>query len=171
MGDSADDERSWHVIHADCGPVLLGAWYRPPAYGEVASIQRFEQEFQRFSQDCVSSIIIGDMNVHNLEWLRWSNRNTPEGNELENSCCLCGLAQHVNGPTRGEYLLDLVLSDFASGIRTAITPGIHDNDHRGVLVTVKLSAPTAEPVLVVLQYVNTGHKHTRNTHHHIKKGS
>jgi len=134
------------VIHADCGPVLLGAWYRPPAAGEVASIQRFEHEFQQFSQECVSSIIVGDMNVHNPEWLRWSSRNTSEGNELENVCCSNGLSQHVNGPTRGDYLLDLALSDFESGIRTSITPGIHDNDHRGVLVSVKLSVPIAEPV-------------------------
>ncbi len=146
LGDSADDERSWHVVHSDSGPILLGAWYRPPAAKEVASIQRFEQEFQQYSSECVSSIVVGDMNVHNTEWLRWSNGRSDEGEELENVCCLCGLSQHVNGPTRGDHLLDLVLSDFGSGIRTKITPGIHDNDHRGVLASVKLSVPAAEPV-------------------------
>ena len=52
----------------------------------------------------------------------------------------------MRGPTRGPYLLDLVLSDFESGIRTAITRGIHANDHLRVPATVKVSVPQSEPV-------------------------
>ncbi len=141
VGNSAKDERSWHIIHADCGPILLGVWYRRPEYGEIASIQRFDEEIQRFSADCVSSIVVGDMNVHNPEWLRWSNRTTPEGTELETTCCVHGLEQHVRSPTRGNHLLDLVLSTFESGLTCRVTPGIHDNDHDGVLTKVKLAVP------------------------------
>ncbi len=146
VGNSAKDERSWHIIHADCGPILLGVWYRRPEHGEIASIQRFDEEIQRFSADCVSSIVVGDMNVHNPEWLRWSNRTTPEGTELETTCCVHGLEQHVRSPTRGNHLLDLVLSTFESGLTCRVTPGIHDNDHDGVLTKVKLAVPATEPV-------------------------
>ena len=33
--DSIDAERSWHIIHADVGPILLGVWYRPPDAPDV----------------------------------------------------------------------------------------------------------------------------------------
>ena len=131
VGDSEVDERSWHIIHANSGPILLGAWYRPPD-DEVDSIHRFEREYLKFSEECVSSIVVGDMNTHNKDWLRWSNSNSREGRVLEDICCGCGLEQKVHGPTRGPYLLDLVLSDFLPGIKAKVTAGIHDNDHRGV---------------------------------------
>ncbi len=146
VGNSEVDERSWHIIHSDVGPISACVWYRRPDHGEIGSIQRFEQEMQRFSQDCIATIVVGDMNVHNPEWLRWSSHATPEGSELENVCASNGLSQHVQGPTRGEHLLDLVLTDFGSGVRASITPGIHDNDHRGVLTKVDVSVPSSEPV-------------------------
>ena len=39
---SEENERSWHVIHSDIGPILLGIWYRPPQNGEIQSIRRLE---------------------------------------------------------------------------------------------------------------------------------
>ncbi len=83
VGNSEVDERSWHIIHSDVGPISACVWYRRPDHGEIGSIQRFEQEMQRFSQDCIATIVVGDMNVHNPEWLRWSSHATPEGSELE----------------------------------------------------------------------------------------
>ncbi len=146
VADSESDERSWHVIHSDIGPILVCVWYRRPNPGETDSIQRFETEFQRYSEDCVASIVVGDMNVHNPSWLRWSSGDSREGSELENVCALNGLEQFVKGPTRGDSLLDLVLADFESGLKTEITPGIHDDDHRGVLTTVNVTVPESEPV-------------------------
>ena len=35
IADSPIDERSWHIIHCDFGPVLLCVWYRQPARGET----------------------------------------------------------------------------------------------------------------------------------------
>ncbi len=113
--DSTADERSWHIILSDSGPVLLCVWYRRPMYGEIESIRRFEQEFPEYSKRAVSAIVVGDMNVHNVEWLAYSNGTKPEGRELENVCSETGLVQLVPGPTRGDHLLDLVLSDFGLG--------------------------------------------------------
>ena len=146
VANSEADERSWHIIHSDMGPICACVWYRRPNPGEVESVQRFEAELQQYSEDCVATIVVGDINVHNLQWLRWSNRDSPEGLELENVCALNGLVQHVNGPTRGDHLLDLVLADFGSGITAKITPGIHDDDHKGVRTKVNISIPESEPV-------------------------
>ena len=54
---------------------------------------------------------MGDMNVHNIEWLKNSNRNTKEGKELEAVSPSHGLTQHVKLQTRGLHLLDLVMSN------------------------------------------------------------
>ncbi len=146
LADSKVDERCWYVIHADSGPILLCLWYRRPNPGEVDSVKRFEAELSEHSRHAVSCIVMGDMNVHNTEWLQFSSRMSPEGRELEHVCCEHGLRQLVKGPTRGPYLLDLVLSDFASGIRCRVVPGIHENDHDGVPTTVTLEIPGPKPV-------------------------
>ena len=146
VGDSDADERSWHVIHSKSGPILLCVWYRRPDRGEIASIRRFEIEFRQYSSQAIAFLAVGDFNVHNKAWLRFSNADAPEGLELESVCCSYGLRQHVKEPTRGPYLLDLVLSDFESGVTCKVTPGIHDNDHRGVLASVRIDIPACEPV-------------------------
>ena len=76
---STDFERSWHIIHSDIGPVLFGAWYRPPIDGEVASINACSEEWQRLSVNFVAIIFTGDMNVHHARWLRHSTRVSVEG--------------------------------------------------------------------------------------------
>ena len=58
IGDSPTDERSWHVIHCDCGSVLFCLWYRPPNAGDIASILGFEQEFDTYSVDTTAFIAI-----------------------------------------------------------------------------------------------------------------
>ena len=140
------DERSWHIVHCDCGPVLLCVWYRPPNRGETDSIHRFESELEKYSQNTVAVLAVGDFNVHNAEWLRFSNGNSPEGTELEHVCTARGLKQHVKKPTRGAYLLDLVLSNFASGIRCKVIPGVRDDDHDAVLASISISIPASRPV-------------------------
>ena len=81
--DSPVDERSWHIIHCDFGPVLLCVWYRPPKPGEIASIQRFEAELDFYSRDTVATLAVGDFNVHKAEWLRFSDCTSQEGTVLE----------------------------------------------------------------------------------------
>ncbi len=146
VGDSPVDERSWHIIHCDCGPVLLCVWYRPPNKGETDSIRRFESELETYARDTVATLAVGDFNVHNVEWLRFSNGMSPEGKALEDACTARGLKQHVKKPTRGHYLLDLVLSNFASGVRCKIIPGVKNDDHDGVLASISVSIPAARPV-------------------------
>ena len=148
--DSEKLELSWHTLHSDVGPLLIGVWYRPPCRGQnarernLASIAVFEDELDTFN-DFVGRIIIGDMNVHSERWLRFSNGESPEGLLLESVCSSQGLKQHVKSPSRGEYLLDLVLSDLGSQVRCTVHPGVLDSDHRCVLAQVDISIATSSP--------------------------
>ena len=77
LADSSVDERSWYVIHADSGPILLCLRYRRPDLGEIASVQRFDAELALYSHHAVNCIIMGDVNVHNPGWLRFSRMGYP----------------------------------------------------------------------------------------------
>ena len=120
--------------------------YRRPDPGETDSIRGFDAELTMYSQHAVSCIVMGDLNVHNRPWLRFSSRDSVEGNELEAICSDHGLRQLVTKPTRGPYLLDLVLSDLPAGVRCRVVRGIHANDHDGVLTLVNLEIAADEPV-------------------------
>ena len=95
IADSPIDERSWHIFHSDCGPMLLCVWYRRPHQGEIDSIKRFEQELDMHMAGCMAMVCVGDHNVHHKEWLRHSSSTTPEGRELEAVCISHGLRQFV----------------------------------------------------------------------------
>ena len=106
VGDSDKHERSWHILHCDAGPILVGVWYRPPCYGETDSIMSFREEYLVHSHECIGCIVVGDLNVHHTGWLRHSSNITPEGRCLAAICRNHGLRQLVQQPTRGKYLLD-----------------------------------------------------------------
>ena len=112
IGDSAAHERSWFIIHSDQGGILLGMWYRRPARDETESITSLYEEFDSFSEGTIRTIIMGDMNVHEVDWLKFSNRSSLEGRELQAFSNIAGLSERVGKPTRGDNLLDLVLSDW-----------------------------------------------------------
>ena len=76
---SVDFEKIWYIIHFDIGPVLLGAWYRPPSEGEVASIHACNEEWKRLSGNFVATILVGDLNAHHSRWLLHSNGVSVEG--------------------------------------------------------------------------------------------
>ena len=56
-------------------------------------------------------MVLGDLNVHQKSWLRFSSKDTPEGKLLRDICAAEGLRQIVREPTRDTYLLDLVITD------------------------------------------------------------
>ena len=114
-------ERSWVIIHSDHGPYVIGCWYRPPAPGEVDSIRSSKEEAQLHATNAVGCVLLGDFNIHHRKWLKFSNRNRLEGQELCTVCKELGMTQLVHEPTRGDHLLDLVLSSF-SGMKNWSTP-------------------------------------------------
>ena len=141
---SPSSERVWHIVHGIQGCFLLGVWYRPPEPGEVASIRSLDDDLTRLGGDCLFTIIVGDMNVHNREWLRFSSGGiSREGRELHDTACTHGLEQLVREPTRGDNLLDFVLSD-ADCVSASVIPGF--SDHLGTKVDVEMSMPEKETV-------------------------
>ena len=61
-----------------------------------------------------SVIVVGDLNIHHASWLRFSSGDTVRGRHLKDICDNFGLKQLISQPTRGEYLLDLCLSNSRS---------------------------------------------------------
>ena len=68
------------------------------------------------------------------------------GQLFDEVCITLCFAQHVKGPTRSAYLLDFVLSNFASGVRCKVVHGIHEYDHNAVLTTLDISVVESELV-------------------------
>ncbi len=131
IGDSKVAERSWHVIHSNRGPLLVGLWYRRPDKGEVLSIESLESELDAFGSDVLGTILLGDMNVHEQSWLSFSDGSSIEGRALRDLACSHGLEERVRTPTRGPYLRDIVLTDLGSEVKARPVPGV--SDHSAVL--------------------------------------
>ncbi len=128
VGDSSVAERSWHIIHSNRGPILFGAWYRPPTHGEIASIESLDEEIANFGGETLGTILLGDMNVHEEGWLRFSDGTSIEGRLLRDVACSHGWEERVRKPTRGQHLLDLVLTDLGSEVKTKVVRNISDHE-------------------------------------------
>ena len=139
---SATHERSWHILHADLGPILFCVWYRPPCPGETASIYTFVSEWRRLQGDFIGTIVVGDLNLHHVHWLRHSTHTSVEGTVLFRFCNDNGFRQCVKDPTRGENTLDLVLTDLEEVKNAVVGPQI--SDHRIIKAEVDLSMPRVE---------------------------
>ena len=87
---------------------------------------------------------MGDLKKHHKKWLRWSNRNSPEGALLADIVADAGLYQIVRDPTRKEYLLDLVLTGLGHFINVQVIPGI--SDHSIVELEVSIPAEKAQTI-------------------------
>ena len=82
--------------------------------------------------------------MHNEDWLKHSNGSSPEGKELEQVSVSHGLRQRVKKPTRGDHLLDLVLTDLHGQVTCEVVPGILDTDHRATIASVNVTIPSTE---------------------------
>ena len=58
--NSADAERSWHLIHRDSGTIGLCNWYRPP-HSENISINSLREELEELTQFTESFVIAGNI--------------------------------------------------------------------------------------------------------------
>ena len=140
-------------MHFDQGIILVGNFYRPPdAYAE--SIESLRVELKSYESKVIGVLLMGDFNVHHCKWLRFSNANTSSGELLHEVCQEFGLLQHVKEPTRGNYLLDLVISDFP---QTIVKLSGMLADHKVVIASVPLAVSEA----VILRRRGWDFKHAR----------
>ena len=92
---------------------------------------------------CSRIIVAGYINVHNAAWLG-STRTTVAGEAAEDLCYLHCLEQHVQDPTRGRNLLDLIMSDRSGNISTSTHQPLGNSDHATVLADLD-QLPLREP--------------------------
>ena len=130
---SQDSERIWCILHTNIGAFLVGNWYRAPDTGD-ASVLSLSTELASLRGDVVGVILAGDVNVHHRKWLRHSSGNSALGERLWNISKGEGLKQLVSKPTRGDYLLDIVLSDAGDLVKANVLPSIAD--HRVVSIDI-----------------------------------
>ena len=129
---SNDAERIWHVMHTSCGPYILGMQYRRPDTGEVDSIHSLKDELQQIQNQAFGIILVGDFNVHSIRWLKYSSHESSEASALQQICQKFSFVECVRRPTRGNHLLDLVLSDIADCIDISILSAV--SDHNMILI-------------------------------------
>ena len=77
--DSQYTERQLIIIHNGVGSILLTNWYRPPCHSETTSIDTLSDEITRHRDGNIGTIVVGDLNVHNRKWLKFSQSNSLEG--------------------------------------------------------------------------------------------
>ncbi len=92
-------ELVWLLYHSSNGPVLLACMYRPPHYGEIASFNAFSAEWASLSAQAVGTVLIGDLNLHNTRWLRFSTHTAPEGLAMEHWCMAVQLENPLDTPS------------------------------------------------------------------------
>ena len=136
-------ERMYCVLHTHIGAILLANWYRPPD-DDGSSMNNLLAELRRLRCEFVGTILLGDINVHHRKWLRFSNDNTTIGERLHDICHEAGLKQVVNEPTRGDYLLDLVLTDIPELLTVRVLPEI--SDHRVVCIDLHVAVPSFQSI-------------------------
>ena len=105
--DSEHAERNWHLLHLDIGSFALCNWYRSPSALDV-QIHSFREELAELQDQVIGFIILGDLNVHHIRWLRHSNGTSREGILLKSVCDDFELKQLINEPTREGYFIRLV---------------------------------------------------------------
>ena len=134
-------ERSWCILHTHIGAILLGNWYRAPDAGD-SSIETLPAELDRLRAEVVGVILLGDINIHHRKWLRHSRENSAIGERLWSVCKDSGLKQHVAEPTRGLYLLDLVLADVGELLKVQVLPELAD--HKVVCIDLDVLVPVCD---------------------------
>ena len=142
LADSPTHERCWSLVHTNHGPLLFCVWYRPgnnPA-GETSSIRTLEEEWLQHRDSALGTVMVGDMNCHHKEWLRHSSHTGPEGRALFQFCAAQGFDERVRTPTRGDHLLDLVLTDLEDSVHCEVSAKLVD--HALVKGTVHFGLPT-----------------------------
>lgn len=139
LESSESSERVWVAVHTEQGPFAVAVWYRPPSRVEVESVNTLVTEVQQWREQTLGTVVLGDMNVHNLEWLRHSSHTSAAGRELRQTCRELGFRQLVREPTHvAGNLLDLVLTDI-DNVSVVVHPRVAD--HNVVEAQLKLAVP------------------------------
>ena len=92
-------------ILSNIGVILV---YKPPSFLE-ASLSDFLEILNRHVEKFEKCILLGDFNFPKIDWLNYT-ASGDSSNKFLQFCIEGGFEQLVNSPTRGQNILDLVLS-------------------------------------------------------------
>ena len=156
---SSDLEAVWVEVKEEKGPnIVIGAYYRPPR-PDPNSLEEFGN-LNRVSRTTNGTVIIGgDFNLPGIDWATLSTKPRAYTPALCN--CLIdiitdnGLEQIVQEPTRGENLLDLILTNNPTLINNAqsMPPLSNTADHNTVYMDIHVKPrPSRQPPRKVLKY-------------------
>ena len=114
--------------------LILALVYRPPAQNSNVDNELCEQILDICNHN--DAIIFGDFNLPVTVW--GGTLNSHSGHEIYSNILESSLYQHIYEPTRGESILDIVLSTNDNLINNvAIGPEFSTSDHRSVLFTIE----------------------------------
>lgn len=98
-------ETIWVKLKTISGYLKIGVCYRSPTANEREIKELFENIKRNTNE---TAIVMGDFNYKDIDWEIM--RTSGDGNDFIEMINDCFLTQHVLEPTRGDSILDLVLS-------------------------------------------------------------
>ena len=101
------------------------------------------------------TIVAGDFNCPDINWLNWSVSSNPVSAQLHNFALVNGFIQAVDEPTRGNNIIDLVFINEPVRLSSiAIEPPFSTSDHNTVSFTVAFDYPaTSRPLPSQCRYL------------------
>lgn len=152
-----DFDVMWFKLSTDVVTKFICCLYRPPSehqYERLFSNLGNRIDFLQINYPTAEITIVGDFNVHNIDWLKHSNKNDDEGREAETFAISHNLTQLVDEPTRipdrqGDFasLLDLFLTSNPDLYTVTVQPPLGSSDHNLISATCELAIKTQEPQL------------------------
>jgi Reverse transcriptase (RNA-dependent DNA polymerase)/Endonuclease-reverse transcriptase len=92
-------------------------------------------------------VVLGDFNVHNVDWLPYSTHTDSEGREAEFFAISCNLSQLVDTPTRipdisthKAYILDLYLTNKPFNYNICVVAPLGSSDHSLIMASSPYAA-------------------------------
>ena len=128
--------------------------------GDLVTINTFKTELRALEGISLRMIVLGDMNVHNTQWLRHSRANSVEGTALKAACNDAGLKQTITTLTLENHRLDLVFINIP-GASASVLPGL--TDHKMVNAELTFKIPEQSTVTrMVWQFAKVDRDKTRH---------
>jgi hypothetical protein len=153
-------EMIWVEINYKKKKLLFSCVYRPPNMNSLNIISFLDILHEKIdlatSNNPLSITLLGDFNDRCSTWK--SLHSTSElDNKLVDLMNLLNITQLIEHPTRGENILDLLLTDTPNlFLNSGVIPSLSNLDHDAIFGTFKLSYPTSSSYLRHVWYYDRG---------------
>nr|CAH8832437.1 unnamed protein product [Trichobilharzia regenti]CAH8838028.1 unnamed protein product [Trichobilharzia regenti]CAH8850437.1 unnamed protein product [Trichobilharzia regenti]CAH8867144.1 unnamed protein product [Trichobilharzia regenti] len=127
----------WVVLHGDKYKLLIGCVYRAPSSTKETDALLAKSFAHASSFSANYKIIAGDFNLPEVNWL--TSSGPQRFDELLATIDCYGWQQHVQTPTRGDNMLDLVFCHDTIPVSTYVGNRFSSSDHRMVLCSLPFS--------------------------------